>query len=185
MKFKLSTAVLWLLITSFLVFSAGFIAGRQKVVCDAKKITYKIMQVSEARNKKFQVFRIKNEWSDSDRRSGRNTGINLQRASWYSSADACGKKTNRLKGCPTASGASLYVLERKRKLFCAVPRGAYKLGKRLKVINISNGASVKVAVLDTGGFRKYGRAIDLSKAAFKKLAPLGQGIINVKIEEIK
>ena len=107
------------------------------------------------------------------------------KASWYSSKDACGKKTNPHKGCPTASGKGLFELERKGALFVAVPKGSNRFGDRLRVTNILNGKSVIVEVLDTGGFRKYGRKIDLGKAAFARIAPLEQGVIKVKIEEIR
>ncbi|MBE0975175.1 septal ring lytic transglycosylase RlpA family protein, partial [Escherichia coli] len=39
-----------------------------------------------------------------------------------------------------------------------------------------------VRVNDTGGFKKYGRTLDLSKGAFLKIAPLNQGIVKVKIQ---
>ncbi len=56
----------------------------------------------------------------------------------------------------------------------------------LKVTNIMNGKSVIVRVNDTGSFgKKYGREIDLSKAAFKKIAKLGEGLAKVKIEVIR
>jgi rare lipoprotein A len=49
------------------------------------------------------------------------------------------------------------------------------LGARARV---SNGRKhVNVTITDTGGFGKYGRIIDLSRAAFAKLAPTAQGII--------
>jgi rare lipoprotein A len=54
----------------------------------------------------------------------------------------------------------------------------------LKVTNISNGKSVVVKVNDTGNFSRLGRTLDLSKAAFAKIAPLGQGICKVKIEKL-
>ena len=39
------------------------------------------------------------------------------------------------------------------------------------------GKSVVVRINDTGAFAKYGRVIDLSRGAFGKLAPEGQGVI--------
>lgn len=107
------------------------------------------------------------------------------KASWYSSEDSCGKETNDLPGCPTASGKSLYTLEAKGILFCAVNKGTHRIGSRIKVSNISGGRWVEVAVLDTGNLKKYKRSVDLCKAAFEKLAPLEKGIVNVKIEEVK
>lgn len=59
----------------------------------------------------------------------------------------------------------------------------HKLGTRLKVTNVANGKSVIVKVTDTGSFRKV--TLDLSKKAFSKIAELEQGVINVKIKEIR
>ena len=102
-------------------------------------------------------------------------------ASWYSSNDACGAKTNNHKGCPTASGESLFRLEREGQLFAA--SNDYPLRTRLQVTNIANGRSVEIIVLDRGNFKKkYNRIIDLGKLAFSKIADTKQGVINVKVE---
>lgn len=61
----------------------------------------------------------------------------------------------------------------------------YKFGTRLRVTNMKNGKSVIVRVNDRGGFSKYGRIVDLSKAAFKRIASSKSGVINVKIETLK
>jgi rare lipoprotein A len=103
-------------------------------------------------------------------------------ASWYSSADACGPKTNNHKGCPTASGKGLYDLERMGKLFAASNK--HKIGTTLKVCNKSNGRCVEVEVLDRGGFKKYGRSLDLCKKAFGIIAPTRQGLVEVTITKI-
>lgn len=55
-------------------------------------------------------------------------------------------------------------------------------GKKLKVTNKENGRSVVVKVNDTGGFEKYGRSLDLSKAAFESIANPAKGLANVEIE---
>ena len=47
---------------------------------------------------------------------------------------------------------------------------SHKMGTKLLVTNIKNGKSVVVRVNDTGGFSKYKRTLDLSKAAFYKIA---------------
>lgn len=60
----------------------------------------------------------------------------------------------------------------------------YKFGTRLRVTNVKNGKSIIVRVNDRGGFSKYGRIVDLSKAAFKRIASTKSGVINVKIEKI-
>lgn len=56
-------------------------------------------------------------------------------------------------------------------------------GKYLRVTNRANGKSVIVQVNDSGPYGK-GRVIDLNKIAFQKIADLGAGVINVKVEEI-
>lgn len=54
------------------------------------------------------------------------------------------------------------------------------LGTRATVA--SGNRSVVVLITDRGGFGKYGRIIDLSKAAFARLAPIGQGVIRVCVD---
>lgn len=56
------------------------------------------------------------------------------------------------------------------------------LGSRAKVT--AGKRSVVVKITDTGGFGKYGRIIDLSKAAFAKLAPVGQGLVQVCVQRL-
>ena len=57
------------------------------------------------------------------------------------------------------------------------------MGSYVKVTNKDNGKSVIVKINDRGPFGE-GRIIDLDKIAFEKIASLGQGIANVKMEEI-
>lgn len=57
------------------------------------------------------------------------------------------------------------------------------MGSYAKVTNPANGKSVIVKINDRGPFGK-GRIIDLDKVAFQKIASLGAGVINVKVEEI-
>lgn len=59
----------------------------------------------------------------------------------------------------------------------------FAFGKYLRVTNRSNGKSVIVKVNDSGPYGK-GRVIDLNKKAFQKIADIGAGVINVKVEEI-
>lgn len=61
---------------------------------------------------------------------------------------------------------------------------SHKMGTMLKVTNLANGKSVVVKVNDTGGFKKYGRVLDLSKSAFSSIANTGSGLIKVKYEEV-
>lgn len=59
-----------------------------------------------------------------------------------------------------------------------LPKGSY-----VKVTNLANGKSVIVVINDRGPFVP-GRIIDLDKVAFAKIASVGAGVINVKMEEI-
>jgi len=59
-----------------------------------------------------------------------------------------------------------------------LPKGSY-----VKVTNVDNGKSVIVIINDRGPFVP-GRIIDLDKVAFEKIASIGAGVINVKMEEI-
>jgi uncharacterized protein YabE (DUF348 family) len=56
-------------------------------------------------------------------------------------------------------------------------------GSYVKVTNTANGKSVIVKINDRGPFGG-GRIIDLDKVAFQEIAPLGQGVADVKMEEI-
>jgi rare lipoprotein A len=101
------------------------------------------------------------------------------KASWYS-VEAC--KYNPHKGCPTASGESLYEFEKKKIDFAAMWK--VKFGTRVRVTNVKTGKSVDVVVLDRGPSERLNRKIDLSKSAFEKIADPKEGIINVKAEVI-
>lgn len=57
------------------------------------------------------------------------------------------------------------------------------MGSYAKVTNTENGESVIVKINDRGPFGE-GRIIDLDKVAFQKIASLGAGVINVKVEEV-
>ena len=59
----------------------------------------------------------------------------------------------------------------------------FAYGKYLRVTNRASGRSVIVQVNDSGPYGK-GRVIDLNKKAFQKIADLGAGVVNVKVEEI-
>lgn len=91
-------------------------------------------------------------------------------ASWYG-----GEFHGRL----TASG------EKYDKWAMTAASNSHKIGTKLEVTNKANGKSVIVKVNDTGGFKKYGRTLDLSRGAFAKIADINQGLVNVKIRVIK
>ncbi len=59
----------------------------------------------------------------------------------------------------------------------------FPIGTKLKVTNKENGKSVIVRINDKGAMSKY--TIDLSKGAFKRIAELKTGIIDVKVKVIK
>ena len=63
-------------------------------------------------------------------------------------------------------------------------RPKYKLRTKLLLINPENGKSIEVVITDTGGFRKYGRELDLSYGAFKALGDPDLGTIMIEIEII-
>lgn len=81
-------------------------------------------------------------------------------------------------GRKTASGEVFNM----NNLTCA--SNTFRLGSVLRVTNLENGKSVEVRCNDTGGFGKYGRIIDLSQAAFAKIANIKKGIISVLVEKI-
>ncbi|AKI27392.1 hypothetical protein [Moraxella phage Mcat8] len=86
--------------------------------------------------------------------------------------------SDKFHGRKTANGERY----NQNALTCA--SNQYKLGTRLKVTNKANGKSVVCRVNDRGGFGKYGTTLDLSKGAFKKIAPLSKGKIKVTIRRL-
>lgn len=98
------------------------------------------------------------------------TNVSAATVSWYG---------NPFHGRLTASGERYNMND----LTCA--SNSHKMGTKLKVTNKSNGKSVVVRVNDTGGFKRYGRTLDLSKRAFSHIADTSQGIAKVSIQVIK
>lgn len=60
----------------------------------------------------------------------------------------------------------------------------FSRGTWLRVTNKANGKRVIVQVNDYGPMRGTGKMIDLDKVAFDKIGDLGQGVMEVKVEEI-
>lgn len=89
-------------------------------------------------------------------------------ASWYSQTD---KYINE----KTASGEKFDD----RKMTCA--SWDYPFGRKLVVINTLNGKWVVCRVNDRGPGKRLGRKIDLTRAAFKKIANPKRGLIYVTI----
>ena len=54
-------------------------------------------------------------------------------------------------------------------------------GTRVKVTDLANDRSVTVVIDDRGPFGNAARIIDLSPEAFSALAPLGAGVLQVRI----
>jgi len=99
-------------------------------------------------------------------------------ASFYT-VKSCLKESGQ---CTMANGKEL----RDENYTCAI--WDYKFGTILKVTNLKTGASVQVMVTDRGPAKrlvKQGRIIDLSRAAFKKIANLDDGIAQVEIEVLQ
>jgi len=63
------------------------------------------------------------------------------------------------------------------KLTCA--SNHFAIGTKLKVINLENKKSVIVRVNDRGSMDKY--IIDLSQGAFKRIAKLKKGVLDIKV----
>ncbi len=57
----------------------------------------------------------------------------------------------------------------------------HKFNTLLQVKNLKNNKTIICRVNDRGGFGKYNRVLDLSKASFTKLDSLKKGVIRVKI----
>lgn len=90
-------------------------------------------------------------------------------ASWYSETDP---------------GINLHTANGEifddRRLTCA--SWEYPFGTKLRVTSLKNGKTVIVRVNDRGPAKRLGRLIDLTKGAFRKIAPLERGLIEVKVE---
>lgn len=101
------------------------------------------------------------------------------KASWYSQ-ETC--KFNKDPKCPTASGKSLYTLEKEGVLYAASYR--YALGQRVAVTNQETGKRVVVTILDRGPARRLNRVIDLGKRAFEQIGDTRKGLISVRTEAV-
>ena len=86
-------------------------------------------------------------------------------ASWYGK-DFHGRKT---------SNGEIYDMYAMTAAHKHLPLPTY-----VEVRNLENGRSAIVRVNDRGPFIE-GRMIDLSRAAFREIAPLGAGILNVEV----
>lgn len=101
-------------------------------------------------------------------------GAQRGKASWYSRAECC---TRANPNALMANGKAL----RDDRYTCA--SWTYPLGT---VVRVTHGARhVDCVVTDRGPARRLNRAIDLTRCAFARLAPLSRGVIDVSVEEVR
>ena len=81
---------------------------------------------------------------------------------------------DKFKGRPTASGA-IFRQSKRTAAHKTLP-----FGTKVKVVNLTNGRSVKVKINDRGPF-VAGRIIDLTKKAARKIGMVNAGVANVEI----
>lgn len=62
---------------------------------------------------------------------------------------------------------------------------AYPFNRRLRVTNVETGDSVVVRVNDVGPHRRFNRLLDLTPIAFSQIAPLDDGLVEVRVEEVR
>lgn len=100
-------------------------------------------------------------------------------ASFYG-LEAC--EFNKNPKCPTASGRSLYELERKKIPYCA--SWDYPIGTKLELTN-AQGDTANCTVLDRGPARRLVQKLDLSRRVFTRLGKEESGLIQIKVRKIK
>jgi len=92
--------------------------------------------------------------------------------SWYG-YESCVNKEN----CRTADNSAYNPEE-----YTCACWNTYPFGTRFRVSRIDNSKSIIVVCTDRGNFRRLGRFLDLSKAAFRELWDLSKGVSEAKIE---
>lgn len=100
-------------------------------------------------------------------------------ASFYG-LEAC--EFNRHPKCPTASGRSLYELERKKIPYCASYE--YPIGTKLELTN-SRGVRAECIVYDRGPNKRLVQKLDLARRVFTRLGKEEAGLIQIKVRKIK
>lgn len=100
------------------------------------------------------------------------------KASYYSLASLKAEGTTKFSKNIMANGK----LFDENALTCACR--LYPLGTTLKITNLKNKKSVVVKVTDRIGKRFATSRIDLSKAAFERIAELRQGLVEIGVEVI-
>jgi len=107
---------------------------------------------------------------------------NGETASWYSVESCKREGTWQKYGGKMANGEVF----NDKALVCA--SWDYDFGTLLEVTNLANNKSIVVRVADRGPNRRLydkGRTIDLSEAAFSRVAKLSQGVIQIQVKEAK
>lgn len=100
-------------------------------------------------------------------------------ASWYSVESLVKEGTRKQGEKPIMANGKEFKDD---SMVCA--SRDYPLGIWLIVTNCNNNRSVIVQVTDRIGKRFKGKRIDLSKAAFNKIANLKQGIVQVEVKAL-
>ena len=103
-------------------------------------------------------------------------------ASWYSTESCRVWEKRGVANCPTASGVSLYDLEKKGIDFAA--SWDFAFGTRLNVCETKTQTCTDVIVVDRGPARKLNRIIDLSLSAFQKIEDPNIGVVEVTVEVV-
>lgn len=101
-------------------------------------------------------------------------------AASYYGLEAC--EFNKHPKCLTASGRSLYELERKKIPYCA--SWDYPIGTELELTN-ARGIKTRCTVLDRGPAKRLRQKLDLSRRVFTRLGKEEAGIISIKVRKIK
>ena len=100
------------------------------------------------------------------------------KASWYSLSSLKSEGTTKFSNNIMANG------QRFNENALTAATRLYPLGTTLKITNLKNKKSVVVKVTDRISKRFATSRIDLSKAAFKEIAELKQGLVEIGVEEI-
>lgn len=103
-------------------------------------------------------------------------------ASYYDSTSAC--RYNKEPKCPTASGKSLYQLEKEGVRYAASYE--FPMGSTLEVCRKSDErVCTTVEVWDRGPHKRLKRIVDLNLWSFSQLEDPKQGLVEVSVRRIK
>ena len=101
------------------------------------------------------------------------------KASWYSVASLKQEGTWKISKGVMANGEVF----NENNLTCATR--LYRIGTYLRIWNVQNNKSVVVKVTDRIGKRFANSRIDLSRAAFQRIAALDEGTVPIRVEVAK